>query len=156
MSHDARLFSKSDRVWFYLVVAFWVHLAVAAWIPASWWLTIHTLEVSDAYEGQPIVVSYDRTFHRQVRGSWVAVVYREGGQGRFYAYCAPARGSSIYHPDIGVPDTMSLGWLFQMTCPVRPGRYFLRVTYYLEPVFLPEKSVTATSNVFTVREVTQQ
>jgi hypothetical protein len=126
-----------------------VFLPIGLW-PASWWLEVRDVNLSDAQQGGPVVMAVDRSVHRSFRGHWSVTVRQWDGAG-WVTYCN-AQGSSNYRADARFPVPLTLKWWTDGQCyDLSPGKYRITTRWQIDAP-LPSKTVTAESNVF---EVTQ-
>ena len=125
-----------------------VFLPIGLW-PASWWLEVRDVNVSDAQKGEPVVMAVDRSIHRAFRGHWSVTVRQWDGAG-WVTYCN-AQGSSNYRADARFPVPLTLKWWTDGQCyDLSPGRYKLTTRWVID-TSLPDKAVAVDSNVFEVR-----
>ena len=122
-------------------------LPIGLW-PAFWWLEVRDINLSNARQGAPIVMAVDRDIHRAFRGHWSVTVRQWDGAG-WVTYCN-ASGSSNYRADARFPVPLTLRWWTDGQCyDLSPGRYRITTRWVIDTT-LPDKTVTADSNVFEV------
>jgi len=128
-----------------------VGVAVMHSWPASFWLDVRTVRVFDSKVGEPVLMAVDRTISRDFRGEWLVSI-RKLGYGGWVQFCS-ARGKTNYSADSHLPDPLTLRWWSYPECnPLPPGKYVMRTTWTIHGAsFLPEKDVTADSNIFEVK-----
>lgn len=121
-----------------------------AW-PSSFWFDVDAVSVSSAPVGSPLHMTVDRKIKRPFRGSWQTTVRQWDGAG-WVTWCN-ARGASNYRPESRFPKDLSLQWWTDGQChPVPQGRYKITTTWIIRDIqWMPDKTVTADSNIFEVR-----
>ena len=118
--------------------------------PADNWFKVTSITVSDADEGQPITMNVSRAISRPFVGEWVATV-RRVDDGGVVVFCT-AYGQSAYRQDALLPRPVTLDWwTHPMKCALPPDRYRLDTVWLYDVGSGVTKSVTADSNVFTIR-----
>lgn len=95
-------------------------------------------------------MTVDREIKRPFRGSWQVTLRQWDGAG-WVTWCN-AQGASNYRPDSRFPKDLSLQWWTNGQChPVPQGRYKVTTTWVIKDIpWMPEKTVTADSNIFEV------
>jgi hypothetical protein len=117
--------------------------------PASWWMDVRDVSLSDSRHGEQIVMTVDRQVHHAFRGHWSVTVRQWDGAG-WVTYCN-AQGSSNYRADARFPVPLTLKWWTDGQCyDLSPGRYRITTRWVIDTA-LPDKEVTVDSNVFEVR-----
>ena len=130
--------------------ALWLILYTAAnlW-PASFWFEVKDLRVLDATRDQPITLYVNRTIHRPFQATWTATVKSIYSDTTVVACSTSATNN--YATNSVLPTTLTLGWWTNGTCKTLPqGKYILETTWVIDPAFTPAKSITVSSNIFTV------
>lgn len=159
---------RNHRRWTVWLVAMWAGLI--AWsnieslraariaiqherAPATRWLDVRSVRVSDAIAGECPTMTVDRTIHQRVRGSWVATLRKRGPSGGFSAYRS-ATGTIDYQPGTAFPEPLFLWWWMEWPpdeCQLEPGDYIVTTQWLLSPPGYPTKEEFEPSNVFTIR-----
>lgn len=149
----------SNRRWTKILVVCWMVLVAGISIrdfaresaPASRWLNVTEMHVSDSWEGEPPFMSVNRVIRRPFRGEWIATI-RVVSDGSNAAICPPAHGRASYAIDARYPPNLTLDWWIQPEkCSLKPGRYRLDTEWTILPHDgSPAKTVTAISNIFEV------
>lgn len=144
---------RSSVTWGTIIIFGWIW--VTSWvlfhhyIPGSWWLEVHKVEIRDSEVGQTPQMAVSRTIRRPVYGTWQVTVLRQGMSG-FYIYCV-AHGSTDYRPNLGIPDAPDLDWWTWPTqCPLAAGEYTVNTLWRIQPEGYPIKEIRVSSNVFKV------
>lgn len=121
-----------------------------AW-PSSFWFDVTAVSVSSAPAGSPLHMTADRKIKRPFRGSWQTTIRQWDGAG-WVTWCN-AQGASNYRPDSKFPRDLTLQWWTDGQChPVPQGRYKITTTWVIRDIqWMPDKTVTADSNIFEVR-----
>lgn len=121
-----------------------------ALLPPSFWLDVQSVTIHSAHVGAPISMTVEREVKRSFRGSW-NVTIRQWDGGGWVTWCN-ASGSSNYRAEAKFPKNLSLQWWTDGACqPVPVGRYKVTTTWIVRDIApLPDKVVTAESNVFEV------
>lgn len=128
-------------------------LLIFMW-PMSWWLDIRTVHVNDAVFGQDITMLVDRDVKRDFYGTFSVTVYRWTNNGP-EAYCSVKGREWDYKTGAVYPVPLTLYWWtdHDVKCShLPPGQYQITTRWVnlssLLP--LPSKTLTVTSNIFTV------
>lgn len=117
--------------------------------PAAYWLEVRDVAVRSAPAGQPLSMTVDRTIHRTFLGTWQVTIRQWDGAG-WLTWCNAA-GTSNYTPAARYPKNLALQWWTDGAChPLPPGRYRVTTTWKIDRGALPDKFVTAESNIFEV------
>lgn len=140
----------SDRTWNRILMGLW-GLFLIAWLwPASWWLDVWRIHVSDGMAGQTITMEVDRQIVRPFFGKWSAIVRKRQGAG--WVVVCPSDGSADYRTDAVLPEDLTLEWWTAGACPALvAGTYILTTTWEIYPEFMPRKILKIVSNEFTIR-----
>ncbi len=129
--------------------AIWLLYHITATLfPASFWLEISAVKVSNTAKTPILYV--ERTIKRPFQATWTATV-RSLENDTTVVACA-ASATSTYSPNAMLPIPATLGWWTNGTCTaLDPGYYVLETTWVIHTnPFIPDKTVTATSNIFQV------
>ena len=119
-------------------------------VPASAWMDLHGVTVSDSTVGEPIFITVTRTISKPFHARWIATVRRMTDAG--LEHSCSATGENEYRNESVLPDPLTLDWwTFPIKCDLQPGKYRLDTSWLIEVPGYPIKSVTAQSNVFEVR-----
>lgn len=126
-------------------------MVVSYLLPASIWLEVSDVRVFDARAGEPIPMAVARRINRDFNGTWAAGIRRLEPDG-WTPYC-PAKGGVPYQTDSKLPNPLTLQWWTHPDCQsLQPGTYQMRTTWtILGDGLLPNKYVTADSNIFEIR-----
>jgi hypothetical protein len=117
--------------------------------PVTNWLQVKSIAVHDSEEGQPVVLSVDRTIRQPFIGEWSATVRQSTPEG-FVIQCS-ATGKGHYSPSAVLPKPLTLDWwTMPVRCALPPGRYRLETLWTVQPQGYPEKNLLVTSNFFTI------
>lgn len=121
-------------------------------VPASLWLKVSAVRVSDTTVGeQPPAMYVDRVIYRKFSADWIVTVRRRGPSGGFSVFCE-VHGKSNYLPGADLPDRLTLDWwLNSRTCRMTAGEYLVHTTWRLNLLGPLSREISVTSNVFTVR-----
>lgn len=124
-------------------------LPLLVW-PASYWMEVRDVEIRSAPFGQPLPMVVDREIKRPFLGSWHVTIRQWDGLG-WLTWCN-ADGRSNYRADARFPRDLALQWWTDGQChPLQAGRYRVTTTWTIHSSgFLPDKTVTADSNIFEV------
>ena len=136
------------------IAAPWVIIAAFGGLslaPASLYMTVDAVRVSDAVEGEPIAMFVQRTIWRDFPADWVAAVRRIDADGVAIAMCA-ASGRADYRTTSRLPTRLTLDWwLAGAPCPLAPGDYVVTTRWTIDTPTPFDKVLSVTSNVFTIR-----
>lgn len=135
----------------FLLSALWLALlaAVHLW-PASWWLDVRSVRISDAAHGDSPAMLVERTISREFKGTWQITVRRwDGG---WVVWCN-ASGTSNYKPSASLPPALTLRWWTDGQChPLDAGKYTVTTTWtILGHGLAPDRLIKIDSNIFEVR-----
>ena len=139
-----------------LALGITVHYAWYQWglraraaLPASDWFEVRSVSVADFEEGDftaPVV--YDRVIRKPFTGTWVAEVIRVPDN---FNACVGS-GTNRYEASDEVPAAgVTFSWFIGTNCNLPPAQYTMRVHWDIKPSGYPDKEVSLSSNVFTVR-----
>lgn len=119
--------------------------------PASWWLDVRSVIVSDVRVGEQTVLVAERKVKRAFRGAWNATIMQWDGYG-WVTFCN-AYGSGNYRTEARFPVPLTLKWWTDAQCHELPaGRYKMHTTWrVLDLPLMPDKIVEVDSNVWEVR-----
>lgn len=141
--------------WRWILLVLWTAMLGASFLndlaPASQWLEVRSVRVSDTAEGVPPHMKVDRTIHRPFRAKWLTDIEMRLPSGRWLVLCT-SQGANNYSPENDLPDPLTLDWwTFPVRCtPDGPGRYRVETTWLLEIPGGLTKEVRAVSNEFRV------
>lgn len=125
--------------------------AAYALLPASFYMTVDAVRVTDAREGEPPALFVQRTIWRDFAADWVATVRRIEADGGGVVMCA-ASGRGDYRTTSKLPMRLSLDWwMAGAPCPLAPGDYVLTTRWTIDTPTPFDKVLSVTSNVFTIR-----
>lgn len=142
----------NDMTWLKWIFFGWLLIVSAANVdkalPASYWLEVTNVHVSDAIEGQPRNMVVSRIIKRPFRAKWIAEVERwDGSQFEIVQNCT-GRGENAYSPENRLPKNLTLAWwVYPTVCVLPAGQYRVETVWTLEN----GKEVRAVSNVFTIK-----
>lgn len=119
--------------------------------PASWWLDVRSVTVSDGK--WPPVMVVDRDIRRDFYGSYNVAVYRYENGG-WVAVCT-ARRERLYRAGAHLPAALTLEWWTDGgDCSASklnvPGRYNMTTTWVINMPYLPDREVSVRSNIWSV------
>jgi hypothetical protein len=130
-----------------------IETLVFIWVPAEWWVEIHSIHVHDARTGEVPKIDVSRTVHRSVTANWNKTVRRIEAEG-LLTVCERT-GSTDFLTEAVLPENVNLDWWMsgRSSCPtMQPGRYILTTVWLLQiPGRLP-KELRVVSNPFEVTE----
>lgn len=136
------------------IAAPWVVIAAFGGLslaPASLYMTVDAVRVSDAVEGESPAMLVQRTIWRDFPAHWVATVRRIEADGGVVAMCA-ASGRADYRTTSRLPLRPSLDWwLGGAPCPLAPGDYVVTTRWTIDTPTPFDKVLSVASNVFTIR-----
>ncbi|MGL4325482.1 MAG: hypothetical protein ACRCTD_15710 [Beijerinckiaceae bacterium] len=120
-------------------------------MPASDWMDVHKVVVSDTIEGAAPLIFVERTIRRQFAARWTASVKELTPTGTIgVAGCASA-GSGNYEPTSELPSPLTIDWwLYPEKCRPPPGRYVLVTKWKIDLAGDLDKTITTTSSSFQV------
>lgn len=141
-----------DSMWMFAAMAIWlvVLLIIHSW-PASWWLEVRDVRVSDAGVNEPVVMAVDRSVNRSFTATWTVVVRRWEFEG--WSVACQTTSQSNYEPGAVLPERLTLSWWTSGACAdLKPGRYSMTTIWRIDPPpFLPTKMITVKSNIFEIK-----
>ena len=140
----------------YLLGLLWLIVYVTAHLwPASYWLEVRSVRVTDATPSTQLLLYVDRTIHRPFQGSWNVTIKRIDARQEMVA-CAE-NAMVFYEPKHKMPPVVTLGWWTNGTCSsLPPGFYVVDTIWEIRGnMLLPSKTVHNTSNVFEIRDESQ-
>ena len=138
--------------------------AIAAAMPLSWfWFHPKALVIANSEGIAAPKVELGRDIYRRTLMNYHVVVVRLGpDKGRRQIVCDSTSAPFWYSPARSVPADADLEWLVGSSWPcwpLDPGDYIVETCWTASSLFLgtvPPKTACLTSNVFTVRAVTQK
>lgn len=136
---------------FILALCFLTFQGLINFWPTSYWLDVDYVKVVNAQKGHRIPMLVDRDIHRPFVGEWVVSVKRFVGVG--WVHHCSGSGKANYRPGGNLPADLDLEWWTEGGCKSLPvGSYVLETSWSIKPSFdfLPERQVSATSNIFEV------
>lgn len=135
------------RWWPWLVIL--LFLPPMVW-PSSWWLDVRTVHIADTRVGDTPVMLVDREVRRSFQGQWNVTIRQWDGAG-WLTYCN-ATGRSNYRAGARFPEPLTLQWWGDGQChPLPRGKYRVSTHWVIATdAPLPDKHVTAESNIFAV------
>ncbi len=149
-----RKFNQIAMSWpvFILSLLGFFSYGVASLWPASYWLEVRSIKVSDGK--WPPVLAVDRTIRRDFYGRYNVAVYRFDGGG-WVAVCT-AEKARIYRAGARLPEVLTLEWWTEGgDCDAakldKPGRYNMSTQWTIDGgTWLPDKEVSVISNIWSV------
>ena len=134
------------------VAAFiFLSLIVAGNWPASWWMTVTSVEVvGNPREGKPIRMVVDRKIKRNFVARWdIAVRVAVGSE--WEVECT-ADGTTDYRPTSRLPDDLDLAWWTNGKCPALvAGAYQISTVWTIQRIWpLPPRKIKVVSRPFSV------
>lgn len=118
--------------------------------PASIWMEVKSVKVSDTYTGVSPAMAVDRTIKRSFTASWVAEVHSRQQDGSFATVCTGS-GTNEYKPEDSLPLNIDLDWwTFPEKCKLTEGVYQVLTVWNVKPSNYPTKRVENVSNTFQV------
>lgn len=156
----------SNLKWWRLIALGWgclfmfvlAYPVFAALTPASNWMEVKRIHVSDAQIGTWPKMEVERTIRKQFSGDWTVRLDVKTGEG-FTFYCE-SRGQTRYLPDAELPPDLDLEWWSlgefvrnhyaktHIPCVILPGTYRLITEWIIRADGYPVKTVAFTSNAF--------
>lgn len=128
-------------------------LALIFW-PASHWLSVKTIHISDASQGAPVVMIVDREIVRPFVGRYNVSIHAWVNNA-WQAHCnTPISDPWTYKVGAKYPVPLTLQWWTEGKChPLPPGKYMVTTSWYLYDLgIFPDKRVTVESNIFEVKQ----
>lgn len=141
------------RQWVFFLALSWliVWSALQLW-PTSYWMTVSRVHAFDTPHKEDVVMDVDRVIARPFVGQW-SVLVRSWSDKGWEIYCT-AQGSADYRPDAVLPDPLTLAWWTNGQCLTPDtGTYFISTIWSIKHAILPEKIISAESNVFRVLDL---
>jgi len=127
-------------------------LLFAAILPGNWWLDVRSVQVSDAYVGEPPLMAIDRTIHHDFVGTYIVNVEQLQSNRRYSKVCSTVNTVN-YSKDAALPQPATLDWwVWPGECSLGSGRYRIKTSWVIEDEWFPDKIIKVTTNSFTVRE----
>lgn len=122
---------------------------VLAFLPASLWLEVRSIQVLDSTAGVSPRMIVDRTVSQPFQGDWIVTVLEVTDEG--YEPVCTAPGASDYDPENRLPNDLDLDWwTFPTQCRLDPGKYIVRTVWVIHAYPGIDKTVRAVSGIFTV------
>lgn len=123
-------------------------------VTATYWYENRSVGIANTIEGEPIILTVDRTVKRAFSGSYT-VLLRHVSNGVIQC---EAGGALRYKPGTELPDPVTLAWWAwsDTRCAgpnVPPGTYTVETCWTIHNpwAILPDKTICGVSNVFEVR-----
>lgn len=127
-------------------------LAIYLW-PMSYWFDVRTVHVNDSRVGEPITMLVDRDVKESFLGMYYVTIHKWKTNGPS-AYCRMQGGPWEYKKGAVYPVPLTLLWWTEGSNDCArppPGQYQITTRWVnVGNGLLPEKSVTAVSNIYTV------
>ncbi|KKJ75459.1 hypothetical protein WH95_18645 [Kiloniella litopenaei] len=121
-----------------------------ALIPASHWMEVQSVVVSDAKAGKAPLLSVERSIHKKFTATWVAEIHKKQPSGVFATTCFQD-GKNVYTPTDKLPDNIDLNWwTYPTVCDLGEGEYRMVTVWVIAPENFPAKRVEIASNIFKV------
>ena len=136
-----------------IIAVLWLVVYTTAHLwPASYWLEVRSVRVTDATPNTQPLLYVDRTINRPFQGTWNVTIKRIDAHQEMVA-CAE-NAVVFYEPKHRLPPVITLGWWTNGTCTsLPPGFYVVDTIWDIKGnAIMPTKSVHTTSNVFEIRE----
>lgn len=129
-------------------------LAIYAF-PMSYWFEVRAVHVNDARFGEPNTMLVDRQVKEPFEGTYGVTIHRWTSTGPI-AYCRMNGGPWEYRKGAAYPIPLTLAWWTENapSCNPLPVGQYQATTRWVKPsggLPLPEKSISITSNIFTVK-----
>jgi hypothetical protein len=122
-------------------------------IPASYWMKVQEVHVSDSYVNRSPRLEVAREIKKQFTASWIAEVHAKQDNGTFATVCT-GNGENLYKPEDSLPINLDLDWwTYPKRCNLGPGTYRVFTVWKVEPQNYPTKWVENTSNVFQITDI---
>lgn len=140
------------RVWPYFVFITGLLAALQFW-PASYWLTVKSVQVKNGKPSTDLEMVIDRNIKRSFNGESAIAVRK--WEGEWVVVCIGKGGGGEYRAGARLPKKVTLGmWTELSLChPMAPGLYTVSKTWTIQSLgLMPDKYVTQTSNQFEVLE----
>lgn len=119
-------------------------------LTSGFWMRLDRLQIADVCAGQPVPITYDRTFLRDFHGQWRVAVW-ELDRGEWQAY-AGASGDFDYKAATPRPDR-DMEWLtggYHRASILPPGTFRVDVTITANPGTIFSRTAAVASNPFEV------
>ena len=137
-------------------VAFGIILAplLVIWLwPMSYWFDVRMVHINDARIGEPIEMLVQRDVRNSFTGMYYVTIHKWMTNGPS-GYCRMQGGPWEYKKGAVYPVPLTLLWWTEGSKDCNrppPGQYQITTRWVkLSDGLLPEKSVTAVSNIFTI------
>lgn len=152
--------------WSKALIVLWAVWFLAAtpnyWLPLSFWYTVRSIHVANAFVNQPHYITFERDINRPFFADWTVTVRQRVGErdgepifrnisNRDGSTACIGRGSNDYTPNIGLPERLTLrGWYMDgQKCYLSPGAYITDTIWTLR-LGSASRIVRLRSNVFLV------
>lgn len=140
-----------------LELAPWGVIAAVAYplvMPGDHWMKVEAVRVADVEVGEIPQMVVIRTIRREFQASWIATVRRVEAGGGLVTACPSAKGRNDYRTSSTLPGPPKLNlawWMDGGPCHLEPGSYVVTTKWTVDLPTPWDKTIEATSNVFTVR-----
>lgn len=144
------------RVPLAIVLVGWVAaFAISAYdrlLPATSYIDVKSVFVSDTVVDVPPAMEVDRVIHRDFTGTWRVEVEKLQKENRYSLFCS-ASGESNYSQENDLPSELNLDWwTYPEKCtPSVPGEYRLETVWSVNVSENLQKRLRVVSNTFRVR-----
>jgi len=129
-----------------LVLCFFIY---GYFLPASDWMDVKSVHVSNAKENGRIGMAAARTIKQDFTATWIATVY-EVRLGELYWVCAGSDTSS-YRKNVKLPTDLDLLWWTGKCSKLAAGNYIVKTSWLINtPWYMPVKLIESDSNIFEV------
>jgi hypothetical protein len=149
--------SREARMWGYvlILIAAWIGMAA---VPGTWWLDVRSVTVTSAPSPAAVILQVDQTIERPFFGiRSVALRQSPGG----VLVCTNTRRMIPYHPEISLPDPVSLQWWLGSASDLQdcvdngfgPRTYTLETCWTIVAPFMgfwPDKRFCVNSTLFRI------
>jgi len=121
-------------------------------IPASRWMDVYSVKISDGVVGLPPAMKVERVIHRPFYGEWTAETEQLKADGSFEIVCQAA-GKSNYSPENSLPSNLELNWWTAPTrCELPEGKYRTETVWRIFPTGIAPRTIRVISNVFEIKK----
>jgi hypothetical protein len=139
--------------WLVAATIFFTPVLLALAWPMSYWFEVRTVHINDARVGEQITMLVDREVKKSFVGTYGITIHKWSNAGPV-AYCRMSGGPWEYRRGAAYPIPLTLAWWTENapSCnPLPAGQYQVTTRWVNDGnVLLPEKSISVTSNIFTV------
>lgn len=138
--------------WATAAILAFVVVTVALWFaPASLWLDMRSIRISDSKPGIAPAMFVDRSINLSFGGNRTVVVMRKNLNG--FSYFCSTQGYFDFVAGSPVPTDINLSqWMTRDDCVLPAGQYIVQFSWDIRVLGALDKYVRVTSNVFTIAD----